>query len=67
MALIKFFMPQVWHLFEGDVYLKVGLDKELYQLPYIFFIFRIKLTELTFLDFDYIRAAARIRGRQLFE
>ena len=50
MALIKFFMPQVWHLFEGDVYLKVGLDKELYQLPYII-IFRIKLTELTFLDF----------------
>ena len=63
MALIQFFMPQVWHLFEGDVYLKVGLDKELYQLPYII-IFRIKLTELTFLDFDYIWAAARIRGRQ---
>lgn len=66
MALIKFFIPRVWHLFEGGVFLKVGLDKELYQLPHII-IFRIKLTELTFLDFDYIRAAARIRGQWLFE
>ena len=30
-AFIKFFTPQMWRLFEGGVYLKVGHDKELFS------------------------------------
>ena len=31
MALIKFFTPQMQHLFEDGIYLKVGCEKELMQ------------------------------------
>jgi len=42
---IKIFMPQVWCLFEGGVYLKV--DKIKSCINYSVDIFPIKLTELT--------------------
>ena len=58
-ALNKFVTPQVRRLSQGGVYLKFGRDKDV-LLNFGIVIFRIKLTELTPFDFDYIRIAALI-------
>jgi len=54
-------------LFDGGVYLKVRLDKALFQLWYYYFPYQF-ITELASFDFDCIRAAALIAKMwRLFE
>ena len=60
----------MWHLFEGVAYLRAActerLDATQNCFNYGIIIFRIKITELTSFDFDYIRAAALIRVNRIY-
>ena len=61
MALIKFFTPQLRRLFEGGVYLKVGRNKELFQLMILLF----SVLNLVTADFDYNGAAVLLTLERL--
>ena len=54
LKIFLFFTPQMRRLFEGGVYLKMGRDKELYELRHYYF--RIELIERTPSDLNYIGA-----------